>query len=51
MTGNVITSGVKIGMIKFGSQVDLHMPASSVICVKKGDKVAAGVSIMGKTGN
>jgi len=46
--GDVLETGDKIGMIKFSSQVDLHLPAHTVINVKKGDKVEAGITILGK---
>jgi len=44
--GDVLEAGEKIGMIKFGSQVDLHLPKSAVIRVKNGEKVRAGITIM-----
>lgn len=43
--GDVLKAGDKIGMIKFSSQVDLHLPASAQIKVKTGDKIKAGVTI------
>lgn len=45
--GDVLKAGSKIGMIKFSSQVDLHLPKTSVISVKPGDKVRAGITVMG----
>lgn len=45
--GDIITKGDKIGLIKFSSQVDLHLPVNVTINVKKGDKIAAGKSIVG----
>jgi len=47
-TGDVLKAGDKIGMIKFSSQVDLHVPKNINITVKKGDKVRAGITIAGK---
>ncbi|MDR2665930.1 MAG: phosphatidylserine decarboxylase [Endomicrobium sp.] len=44
-SGDVLKRGDKIGMIKFSSQVDLHMPKTVNIRVKQGDKVVAGVTI------
>ena len=44
--GDVLKAGDKIGMIKFGSQVDLHLPKTSAIRVKSGEKTKAGVTIM-----
>jgi phosphatidylserine decarboxylase len=46
-TGDTVKAGDKIGMIKFSSQVDLHLPPSVIILVKKGDKVKAGITVAG----
>lgn len=43
--GDVLRSGDKIGVIKFSSQVDIHMPENSDIKVKLGDKVVSGVTV------
>ena len=47
--GDVLKAGDKIGMIKFSSQVDLHLPAETLISIKPGDKVRAGITVMGTT--
>jgi len=47
-TGDVLKAGDKIGMIKFSSQVDLHLPKTSVVDVKPGDKTKAGITIIGR---
>jgi phosphatidylserine decarboxylase len=44
--GDVLKAGDKIGMIKFSSQVDIHMPKFIVINVKPGDKVQAGITVI-----
>ena len=44
--GDVLKAGDKIGMIKFSSQVDLHLPTHWDIKVKPGDKTKAGITIM-----
>ncbi|MDR0915473.1 MAG: phosphatidylserine decarboxylase [Endomicrobium sp.] len=44
--GDVLKQGDKIGMIKFGSQVDLYMPNNVNIKVKKGDKVISGITVI-----
>ncbi|MDR1869766.1 MAG: phosphatidylserine decarboxylase [Treponema sp.] len=44
--GDVLNAGDKIGMIKFSSQVDLHLPMQAEIKVKPGDKTRAGITIM-----
>jgi len=47
-TGDSLKAGDKIGMIKFSSQVDLHVPKTISIKVKAGDKVRAGITVMGE---
>lgn len=47
-TGDTLKAGDKIGMIKFSSQVDLHIPKTGTVLVRKGDKVRAGITIAGK---
>jgi phosphatidylserine decarboxylase len=44
-SGDILKVGDKIGVIKFGSQVDLHMPKNVEVKVKKGNKVVSGVTI------
>jgi phosphatidylserine decarboxylase len=44
-SGDVLKSGDKIGIIKFSSQVDLHIPKNTDIKVSQGDKVVSGVTI------
>ncbi len=43
--GDVLKAGDKIGVIKFGSQVDLYMPSGYKINVKQGDTVVSGVTV------
>jgi phosphatidylserine decarboxylase len=43
--GDFLKIGDKIGLIKFGSQVDLHLPKSLDVRVKQGDKVVSGVTV------
>jgi phosphatidylserine decarboxylase len=45
-TGQRANIGERFGMIKFGSRVDVVVPASWKAMVKKGDKVTAGESIL-----
>ena len=40
--------GERFGMIKFGSRVDVIMPAETVVTVALDDRVRAGESILGK---
>ncbi|MCL2210431.1 MAG: phosphatidylserine decarboxylase [Treponema sp.] len=44
--GDVVKAGDKIGMIKFSSQVDLHLPLKTEIIIKEGEKTRAGITIM-----
>jgi phosphatidylserine decarboxylase len=45
-TGDVLKAGDKIGMIKFSSQVDLHIPESATVKVKPGEKTRAGITVI-----
>ncbi len=41
--------GEKFGMIRFGSRTELYVPPDSTICVKIGDKVKGGATIVART--
>ncbi|HSL92251.1 MAG TPA: phosphatidylserine decarboxylase family protein [Candidatus Limnocylindrales bacterium] len=45
--GDTVQRGQRVGMICFGSRVDVILPASAVLRVRKGDRVRAGESILG----
>ena len=45
--GDVVQRGQRMGMIKFGSRVDVLMPADVELRVKPGDRVQGGKSILG----
>jgi phosphatidylserine decarboxylase len=45
--GDVVQRGQRIGMIKFGSRVDVLMPADVELRVKPGDRVVGGSSVLG----
>jgi phosphatidylserine decarboxylase len=45
--GDALARGQRFGMICFGSRLDLYLPPGSQLAVKKGDKVAAGTTILG----
>jgi phosphatidylserine decarboxylase len=38
--------GQRVGLIKFGSRVDVVIPAEAALCVKKGDRVKGGSSVL-----
>lgn len=40
--GDRLAQGEKVGMIKFGSRVEVYLPGNTQILVQKGDKVHAG---------
>ena len=42
-----VVQGERIGMIKFGSRVEIVVPASVDLQVKVGDRVRAGETILG----
>lgn len=48
--GQAIRRGQRIGMIKFGSRMEVLMPREMVgeVCVKPGQKVQAGLTILAK---
>jgi phosphatidylserine decarboxylase len=43
-----VHQGERIGMIKFGSRVEVYLPEAWEVGVKKGDRVKAGETIVGK---
>lgn len=45
-TGEIVGRGERIGMIKFGSRVDLRIPQKYKIVVKAGEQVYAGKTII-----
>jgi len=45
--GDPVTTGMRFGMIKFGSRVDLFLPVNVEIKVKPNQKVRAGETIIG----
>jgi phosphatidylserine decarboxylase len=47
-TGDLLSVGDKIGLIKFGSRVDVFLPAGSKIYVKEGDRVYGGKTALGQ---
>jgi len=46
--GDIVARGERVGMIRFGSRVDLWLPTGAEIVVRRGEKVAGGSSILAK---
>ncbi|MGO8669657.1 MAG: phosphatidylserine decarboxylase family protein [Desulfobaccales bacterium] len=46
--GQALARGERLGLICFGSRVDLYLPGDSQVEVKTGDRVKAGSSIIGR---
>ena len=44
--GTVVRQGQRMGLIRFGSRVDLFVPAGTRILVKEGDVTQAGVTVI-----
>lgn len=46
--GTMVKTGERMGLIKFGSRVDLLLPPGTGLKVKIGDKVQGGVTVIGE---
>jgi phosphatidylserine decarboxylase len=46
--GETVARGERVGMIKFGSRVDVLLPASARLSVRLGERVRAGTSVLGE---
>jgi len=44
--GDIVRVGQRLGLIRFGSQVDLYLPPEVEVCVALGDRVVSGVSVV-----
>ena len=44
--GDTLIRGQRVGLIKFGSRVDVLLPAEAVLRVKVGDRVQGGASVL-----
>lgn len=45
--GDAVRQGQRVGMIRFGSRVDVYLPPESRLAVARGDRVRAGESVIG----
>jgi phosphatidylserine decarboxylase len=48
LQGERVEKGERIGLIKFGSRVDIFLPGDASVAVSLGDKVKGGSSIIGR---
>ena len=46
--GDELKQGQRFGLIRFGSQVDVHVPSNVQISVKPGDRVVGGLTVLGR---
>jgi phosphatidylserine decarboxylase len=44
--GDVVRAGDRFGVMKFGSRMDIFLPATAAIRVKPDDKVVAGITVI-----
>jgi phosphatidylserine decarboxylase len=45
--GDAVVQGQRVGLIRFGSRVDLYLPAEARLSVAVGDRVRAGETVLG----
>ena len=48
LVGDILVRGERYGLIRFGSRVDVYLPAKVVPLVKLGDKTVAGETILAR---
>ena len=46
--GDSVAKGERVGLIKFGSRVDIFLPENASLSIKLGDKVQGGASVIGR---
>lgn len=46
--GDPVKQGMRFGMIRFGSRMDLYLPLSTRLRVKAGDRVKGGLTVIGE---
>jgi phosphatidylserine decarboxylase len=44
--GREVKQGERMGMIRFGSRVDVFLPAGARVLVKDGDRTVAGITVI-----
>ena len=48
--GDILAAGQRVGLIRFGSRVDVYLPAGTEPRVLMGQKVVAGETVLAETG-
>lgn len=48
--GDAVEQGARMGVMRFGSRLDLFLPADAEVRVRKGDRAVAGVTVMARLG-
>lgn len=48
--GDRLERAARFGLIMFGSRVDLYVPAEISVCVRSGDRVSAGSTVVARAG-
>jgi phosphatidylserine decarboxylase len=46
--GDRVALGERIGLMKFSSRMDVLIPAEAEVLVRRGDRVAAGITVIGR---
>jgi phosphatidylserine decarboxylase len=48
--GDALQAGDRIGLMKFGSRMDVFIPQDAVVAVKTGDRVVGGMTVIARLG-
>lgn len=46
--GQRVAAGERFGLIRFGSRAEIYFPRGSLVAVRQGDRVSAGISVLGR---
>ena len=46
--GDALAVGQRIGVMKFGSRMDVFLPPTIVLAVRQGDRVTAATTVLGR---
>jgi phosphatidylserine decarboxylase len=44
--GDMLVAGERFGLIRFGSRVDLYLPASAAVLIAEGQRMVAGETVI-----